>query len=40
MEQDLWDVIAGCIQPQKISGRQFTLIKDFLIIYIILKKFR
>ena len=39
MEQDLWDMVAGCIQFQKIFKKQFILIENFLIIYIILKKF-
>ena len=39
MGQNLWDMIASHIQPQKSSGKQPILIKDFLIIYITLKKF-
>ena len=40
MGQDLWDVVAGRIQPQKTSGEQPTLTEDSLTTYITLKEFR
>ena len=39
MKQNLWDIIASCIQSQKTSEKQFILIENSLTTYITLKKF-